>query len=69
MRMRQHQEQGKGKEDVEIDDEYFNFINSLRSKATISMYRFSLINYMKFINIKASNISSLLKQDNKKIEQ
>ena len=55
-----HEQQGGG-------EEYLNFINSLRSKATIKVYRLSIYHYMRFI--KTSNTSSLLKQDNKTIEQ
>ena len=46
--------------------EYLNFINSLRSQATIVAYSTALKNYMRFI--KTTNISALLKQDNKMIE-
>jgi len=45
--------------------EYLNFINSLRSQATIFAYSTALKNYMRFI--KTTNISALLKQDNKMI--
>ena len=69
--MRQHgqrQEQGQG---LQGEKAYLNFINSLRSNATISVYRLAINHYMRFINmnIKTSNISSLLKQDNNTIEQ
>jgi site-specific recombinase XerD len=60
---RQQQQQQGG---VIREKEYLNFINSLRSKATIKVYRLSINNYMRFI--KTSNISSLLKQDHKTIE-
>ena len=46
---------------------YLNFINSLRSEATIRVYRRSINHYMRFT--KTSNIPSLLKQNNKTIEQ
>lgn len=47
--------------------EYLNFIDSIRSEATVKVYRLSMDNYMRFI--KTSSFSSLLKQDNKTIEQ
>ena len=47
--------------------EYLNFINSLRSKATISMYSFSLRHYMQYIG--TDSVSSLIKKDNRAIEQ
>ena len=56
-----HQQQKGGGEKA-----YLNFINSLRSKAPVKMYRLSISHYMRFI--KANNISSLLKRDNKTIE-
>ncbi len=60
MRQQQREQQEvKGKE-------YSNLINSLRSESTIRMYRFSIDHYMRFI--KTNNISSLLKPDNKAIE-
>ena len=50
-----------------VGEEYSNFIESLHSKATINVYRFSINHYMRFISI--SNTSSLLIQDSKKTEQ
>jgi site-specific recombinase XerC len=47
--------------------EYLNFINSLRSQATISMYDFSLRHSMQ--HIRAKDVSSLVKQDSRAIEQ
>jgi integrase len=52
---------------LEQEKPYLNFINSLRSKATIKAYRLTINHYMQFQRV--SNISSLLKQDNKAIEQ
>jgi hypothetical protein len=52
---------------LEQEIPYLNFINSLRSKATIKSYRLTINHYMQFQGV--SNISSLLKQDNKAIEQ
>ena len=60
--LKQRQEQG-----LEGEKEYLNFINSLRSKATIEVYRRAINHYMRFINI--DNASSLMKQDTKTIEQ
>lgn len=57
-----HQQQKGGGE-----KEWLDFINSLRSKAPVKMYRLSISHYMRFI--KANNISSLLKQDNNTKEQ
>ncbi len=49
------------------ETEYLNFINSLRSQATITMYQFSLRHYMQYI--KTNSVSSLVKQDGRTIEQ
>jgi integrase len=46
--------------------EYLNFINSLRSPATITAYTKALRNYMQFIN--TTNFSTLLKSSPKEIE-
>jgi integrase len=46
--------------------EYLNFINSLRSPATITAYTKALRNYMQFI--KTTNFSTLLKSSPKEIE-
>ena len=74
------QQQGEGRQrqrnqdqcqDEGLDDnmeiEYLNLINSLRSKATISMYSFSLRHYMQYIG--TDSVSSLVKRDNRAIEQ
>ena len=50
-----------------VGEEYSNFIESLHSKATTKVYRFSINHYIQFISI--SNTSSLLIQDSKKTEQ
>ena len=50
---------------LQQQQEYLNFINSLRSEATITNYRRALAHYMRFTN---SNVSELLKHDNKAIE-
>jgi integrase len=68
--MRQQQgEQGGQQQNQEKDKEteYLNFINSLRSEATVSIYQFSLGHYMQYI--RANRVSSLVKQDKKTIEQ
>ena len=70
--MKQQQgERGRGQsqqdQDKDKETEYLNFINSLRSKATISMYQFSLRHYMQYI--KTNSVSNLVKQDSKAIEQ
>jgi integrase len=51
---------------LQQQQEYLNFINSLRSEATITNYRRALSHYMRFAN--TTNVSELLKQDNKAIE-
>ncbi|HEY7079467.1 MAG TPA: site-specific integrase [Nitrososphaeraceae archaeon] len=60
------QEQGS---ESENNRAFLNLINSLRFKSTIKTYRLALENYMQFMNIKSFNYSSLLKPDNKTIEQ
>lgn len=62
-----HHQQQEEEMEEEQEEECLNFINSLRSKATIKIYLFSIRHYMSFT--KASNTSSLLKQDNKAAEQ
>jgi hypothetical protein len=42
----QHEQEMEGGE--EEGEEYFNFIDSLRSKATIKIYLFSIKHYMRF---------------------
>jgi hypothetical protein len=46
-----HQQQGEADE-KEKEKEYLNFINSIRSEATIKVYRLSISHYMRFINIR-----------------
>jgi hypothetical protein len=46
---RGQQSQRNPVQDENREIEYLNFINSLRSKATISMYEFSLRHYMQYI--------------------
>jgi integrase len=67
MKRQQGEQGGRQQQYEEKDREYLNFINSLRSEATIAMYQFSLRNYMQYI--RASSVSSLVKQDSKNIEQ
>ena len=68
MGQQEHKQQTSGGEIGEkAEKAYLNFINSLRSEATIRVYRRSINHYMRFT--KTSNISSLLKQNNKTIEQ
>jgi integrase len=54
-------------QELQTEKEYLNFVNSLRSKATIMVYRHAINHYMRFIDI--NNASSLIKQDTKTIEQ
>lgn len=67
MRRQEQQHQQEQKQQLEQETEYLNFINSLRSEATIEAYRRTLNHYMRFINI--NKASSLIKQDTKAIEQ
>ena len=62
---RQSQQDQNHDENREI--EFLNFINSLRSQSTISMYVFSLRDYMRYIG--ANNASELVNQDKKAVEQ
>ena len=66
MGRRQEQEQLQG---LQSEKAYVNFINSLRSKATIKVYRVLIIHYLRFMNIKSSNISTLLNHDARTIEE
>ena len=59
--------QGQQDQDNGKETEYLNFVNSLRSQATITMYQFSLRHYMQYI--KANRVAKLVKQDSKTIEQ
>src|SRR3954453_10847126 len=67
MRQQEEQRQGRENQNQEKDKEYLNFINSLRSEATIAMYQFSLRNYLQYI--RTNRVSSLVKQDTKTIEK
>jgi integrase len=65
--MKQQGGQGQQDQDRDKETEYLNFINSLRSEVTITMYQFSLRHYMQYI--KTNSVSNLVKQGNKTIEQ
>lgn len=70
--MKQQDDDGQGQglqrqQSQAKETEYLNFINSLRSEATITMYQFSLRNYMQYI--KTNSASGLVKQDSRTIEQ
>ncbi|HEY7079172.1 MAG TPA: site-specific integrase [Nitrososphaeraceae archaeon] len=65
--MGRNQQEQKQEQGLEQETEYFNFINSLHSKATIQVYGQAINHFMRFINI--DKASSLINQDTKTIEQ
>jgi len=70
MKQQDDDRQGQGRQRQQSqakETEYLNFINSLRSEATIAMYQFSLRNYMQYI--KTNSVSGLINQDSRTIEQ
>ncbi len=69
MERRQKQNQEQEQQGLQGEKVYLNFINSLHSKATIKVYRVLIIHYIRFMNIKSNNISSLLNQDHRIIEE